>query len=574
MPITLPLTSNVRIDTDTQKLLVALPSLESRLPNKEPEIAFLRRFLRNRYLHLTIHMYHKLRGRDGRFEPQSDFAVAQAAEVYCCVRIKAEDPAVRELLKLLTKPHIQAVLYTHDKIACGDYEPRIDPIPVEELNGDRAIKIVSIIKKHNEPLGATIQLSGETGCMEIARVLHGGAADRSGLISAGDELHEINGVGIFGMSPGEVVEMLSKASGSVTLKLVPSCRTPGSRKREMVVRALFSFDASTNESIPCREAGLSFQQGDILHIVNQEDSVWWQAYHHGDTSKKAGLIPSRHYHERQEVLRRSRSREGRSMSRSISPCRYSPQVPKQRRLRKTMYHIVQNGVFTDFDTDEIPAYDEVELYTPKPRHFRPIVLIGAPGIGRNELKRRLKASNPMHFQEVVPYTSREKKDFEEDGKEYRFLSRDEMEEGIVSQRFVEYGEYRGHLYGTSLESIKEVITSGKVCLLAPHTQALKFLRTYELKPYVIFIKSPSLEKLKESRMPARARATEADSIRPFTVEELEEMAECSRRIEERYGHVFDSRIVNDSLTDAMTELLMVASRLEKEAQWVPVGWGQ
>ena len=35
---------------------------------------------------------------------------------------------------------------------------------------------------------------------------------------------------------------------------------------------------------------------------------------------------------------------------------------------------------------------------------------------------------------------------------------------------MEYGEYRGHLYGTSIESIKEVIASGKVCLLAPHTQ--------------------------------------------------------------------------------------------------------
>ena len=34
------------------------------------------------------------------------------------------------------------------------------------------------------------------------------------------------------------------------------------------------------------------------------------------------------------------------------------------------------AVFTDYDTDEIPAYDEVELYTPKPRQYRPIVLIG------------------------------------------------------------------------------------------------------------------------------------------------------------------------------------------------------
>ena len=52
------------------------------------------------------------------------------------------------------------------------------------------------------------------------------------------------------------------------------------------------------------------------------------------------------------------------------------------------------------------------------------------------------------------------------------------------------------------------------------------------------------------------------------------MAEASNKLEERYGHVFDCTIVNDSLTDAMTELLMVASKIEKEPQWVPVGWGQ
>ena len=67
---------------------------------------------------------------------------------------------------------------------------------------------------------------------------------------------------------------------------------------QMIVRALFSFDLTMDDSIPCQEAGLSFQQGDILHIVNQDDAIWWQAYKHGDSSKRAGLIPSRHYHER------------------------------------------------------------------------------------------------------------------------------------------------------------------------------------------------------------------------------------------------------------------------------------
>lgn len=60
----------------------------------------------------------------------------------------------------------------------------------------------------------------------------------------------------------------------------------------------------------------------------------------------------------------------------------------------------------------------------------------------------------------------------------------------------------------------------------------------------------------------------------FQIEELQEMVEASARMEERYGHVMDYVILNDSLTDALTELLMIASKLEKEPQWVPVGWSQ
>ena len=46
------------------------------------------------------------------------------------------------------------------------------------------------------------------------------------------------------------------------------------------------------------------------------------------------------------------------------------------------------------------------------------------------------------------------------------------ENNFLFGRFVEYGEYKGHLYGTSLDSIKTVIHRGKVCLLSPHTQVI------------------------------------------------------------------------------------------------------
>lgn len=55
-------------------------------------------------------------------------------------------------------------------------------------------------------------------------------------------------------------------------------------------------------------------------------------------------------------------------------------------------------------------------------------------------------------------------------------------------------------------------------------------------------------------------------------EELRDIVEMSAKMEERYGHFFDATIVNDDLHTAVTELLTIAAKIEKEDQWVPVGW--
>lgn len=66
---------------------------------------------------------------------------------------------------------------------------------------------------------------------------------------------------------------------------------------QIFVRALFDYDPSTDDSISCREAGLAFSAGDILHIMAKDDHNWWQARHwtSDDPSEPlqlAGLIPS------------------------------------------------------------------------------------------------------------------------------------------------------------------------------------------------------------------------------------------------------------------------------------------
>lgn len=115
-------------------------------------------------------------------------------------------------------------------------------------------------------------------------------------------------------------------------------------------------------------------------------------------------------------------------------------------------------------------------------------------------------------------TSRPPRLGEINGKEYHFTSREKMEEDIQAGKFIEYGEYKGNLYGTNTESVSSLVDAGYVCLLNPHYQALKMLRSPKLKPYVIYIKPPRFEILKETRNEARARSTfDENNSRGFTV---------------------------------------------------------
>lgn len=97
-------------------------------------------------------------------------------------------------------------------------------------------------------------------------------------------------------------------------------------------------------------------------------------------------------------------------------------------------------------------------------------------------------------------TSRARKDSEVDGQDYHFITRAQFEADILSRKFVEHGEYEKAYYGTSLDAIRSVVNSGKICVLNLHPQSLKILRTSDLKPYVVFVAPPSLEKLRQKKI--------------------------------------------------------------------------
>ncbi|CAH1113049.1 unnamed protein product [Psylliodes chrysocephalus] len=547
-----------RWDPALTRLLSSLQQA-SNLPSTEEELGFLSTLLQSKELHALVNVHNKIisNGASDKFFPMLSTSMDILADVLEeLVHRPHMSEDGKELFYLLQKPHIQGLLYSHDSVAQKDYYPHLPEIPRDTEEEEETIKIVQLVKS-NEPLaggaqsaepivGATIKTDESTGKIVIARVMHGGAADRSGLIHPGDEVVEVNNTNVEGKTPNDVLQILQNSEGTITFKLVPADGKGGARESKVRVRAHFDYDSSVDPYIPCKEAGLDFRKGDVLHIVSQDDAYWWQARKEGDRNMRAGLIPSRALQERRIIHDRTQTnKKG------------------------------EDAENDDFDREQIATYEEVAKLYPRPGMFRPLVLIGAPGIGRNELKRRLIDTNTKKYKTPTPFTSRPMKPGEENGKEYFFVQREDMEKDIEKGKFIEFGEYKGNLYGTSAESVKAIVNAGKVCILNPHYQALKMLRVPQLKPYIIYIKPPSLEVLKETRNAYHARSTfDINNSRGFTEDEFNDIMKAAARIEFLYDHFFDETIVNDDLALAFSQLLSAANRLETEPLWVPASWVQ
>jgi len=59
-------------------------------------------------------------------------------------------------------------------------------------------------------------------------------------------------------------------------------------------------------------------------------------------------------------------------------------------------------LFADVDAEKVLSYEEVTLYYPQPNRKRPIVLIGPPNVGRQQLRQRLMEGDPDRFAAAVP----------------------------------------------------------------------------------------------------------------------------------------------------------------------------
>ncbi|CAO2615874.1 MAGUK p55 subfamily member 4 [Lemmus lemmus] len=510
--------------------------------------------------------------KERKLLPVTTHAQILSCEVLELLQKASSSPEIQELRQVLQAPHCKALLSAHDTVAQKDFEPLLPPLPDNIPDSEEAMRIVCLVK-NQQPLGATIKRHELTGDILVARVIHGGLVERSGLLYAGDKLVEVNGVSVEGLDPEQVIHILAMSCGTIMFKVVPVSAPPVSSQKP-------------DPDIPCVDAGLPFLKGDILQIVDQNDALWWQARKISDLAICAGLIPSNQLLKRKQrefwwsqpyqphtCLKSTRSKEefvGNGEKFFIAGFRRSMRLCR-RKSHFSRLHASTGCSCSCYGAVGAP-YEEVTRYQRQPADkHRLIVLVGPSGVGVNELRRRLIGLNPSCFQSAVPHTTRSPKSYEMDGREYHYVSRETFESLMYGHRMLEYGEYKGHLYGTSVNAVLAVLAEGKICVADLEPQDIQLARTHELKPYVIFIKPPNMNFMKQSRKNAKIITDYFVDVK-FKDEDLQEMEDLAQKMESQFGQFFDHVIVNDNLQDACAQLLSAIQKAQEELQWVPEEW--
>uniref|UniRef100_A0A2K6G9F6 MAGUK p55 scaffold protein 4 n=1 Tax=Propithecus coquereli TaxID=379532 RepID=A0A2K6G9F6_PROCO len=518
--------------------------------------------------------------KEKKLVPATPHAQVLSCEVVELLRETPTSPEIQELRQTLQAPHFKALLSAHDTVAQKDFEPLLPPLPDNIPESEEAMRIVCLVKNH-QPLGATIKRHEMTGDILVARVIHGGLAERSGLLYAGDKLVEVNGVSVEGLDPEQVIHILAMSRDTIMFKVVPVSDPPVNSQKTVYVRAMTEYWPQEDPAIPCMDAGLPFQKGDILQIVDQNDALWWQARKISDLATCAGLIPSK------QLLKRKQrefwwSKPYQPHILNFLPSRILFSIPDKEEFvgygqkvfiagfRRSMRLCRRKSYLSRLRASVCCAggcysavgapYEEVVRYQRRPSDkHRLIVLVGPSGVGVNELRRQLIKFNPSHFQSAVPRTH----------KGYSLSIYNYVYKELFSLshacRMLEHGEYKGHLYGTSVDAVQAVLDEGKICVMDLEPQVGPRTSEVSLMNRVIKrFEDPSLfHCIFLSRLNNRFLKNDED---------LQEMEELAQKIETQFGQFFDHVIVNDSLQDACAQLLSVIQKAQEEPQWVPATW--
>ncbi|XP_071023299.1 disks large homolog 2 isoform X17 [Oncorhynchus clarkii lewisi] len=478
-------------------------------------------------------------------------------------------------------------------ISPGRYSPlQKHLLGEEDINRDPRRMV---LHKGSTGLGFNI-VGGEDGeGIFVSFILAGGPADLSGELRRGDQILSVNGIDLRGATHEQAAAALKGAGQTVTIiaqyrpeeygrfeakihdlreQMMNHSMSSGSgslrtnQKRSLYVRALFDYEKAKDSGLPSQ--GLSFRYGDILHVINASDDEWWQARRvtpDGD-SEEMGVIPSKRRVERKERARLKTVKFNAKPGTIDSKGSFNDKR-KNNFIFTRKFPFYKNKELGEQDgSDSERSQEDVILsYEPVIRqeinYARPVIILGPM---KDRINDDLISEFPDKFGSCVPPancsgqpdTTRSRRDYEVDGRDYHFvMSREQMEQDIQEHKFIEAGQYNDNLYGTSVQSVKYVAErQGKHCILDVSGNAIKRLQVAQLYPIAIFIKPRSIDSLMEMNK----RLTEEQARKTF---------DRAMKLEQEFGEFFTALVQGDTLEDIYNHCKMVIEEHSGPYIWIP-----
>ena len=178
-----------------------------------------------------------------------------------------------------------------------------------------------------------------------------------------------------------------------------------------------------------------------------------------------------------------------------------------------------------------------------------IVISGPSGVGKGTILKELIKDEELKLSYSVSMTTREKREGEEDGVNYHFVSKERFEEAINNGELLEYAEFVGNYYGTPLNEVVKLRDEGRNVVLEIEVQGCKQVQEKVEDALTIFIVPPSMDEL-ESRI--RGRKTEPEEI----IQERLAKAEREMKMMDQYKYV----ICNDDIDLAVDIISVIIKR--------------
>ncbi len=176
------------------------------------------------------------------------------------------------------------------------------------------------------------------------------------------------------------------------------------------------------------------------------------------------------------------------------------------------------------------------------------IISGCSGVGKGTLLKLFLAKNP-NIKLSISATTRTPRPTEQDGVNYFFTSKEDFENSVKNNEFLEWTQFSGNYYGTKRSFVEKTLNKGTDLILEIEVNGAKNVKKQMPEAITIFIMPPSIETLEER---LRHRHTEDETAIQ------QRLSESQREINE--GKNFDFQIINDNLETALQNLQSIFDR--------------